>query len=141
MRATRVVGLDFAYVCEHCSYGCDSEQQLVLHLFKSHGINDPIRRYVCGTRCPICLKEFWKRENLFNHIRRGRAPCKVQVLLRGPVLSELEADVIDDSLKPYYRDLHHKGLRRHALEAPCIRVAGPLCIRVCGPARLMQGGL
>ncbi len=43
--------------------------------------------YVNGTRCRICLTEFWQRKVLLNHIRRGRSPCKRQVVLRGPVLT------------------------------------------------------
>ncbi len=111
----------------------------MLHLFKSHGIKDPIRRYVHSTRCHICHKESWKRENLLNHIRRGRTPCKTQVLLRTPLLSEKEADDIDEALRPLYRDLHHRGLHRHALEAPCVRVCGPLRKRLSGPVRFPQG--
>ena len=73
--ATRIVGLNHTHLCERCSYGCDSDQQLALHLFKHHGVKDPIRMYVSGTRCPICLIEFWQREVLLNHVRRGRTPC------------------------------------------------------------------
>ncbi len=97
-------------------------------------------RFACLWTAHDALFASRKRENLLNHIRRGRTPCKVQVPLRGPVLSELGADVIDDSPKPYYRDSPHKGLGS-ALEAPCVRVAGPLRARVVGPARIMQGGL
>ncbi len=122
-------------------YGCDSEQQLTLHLFKHHGVKDPIRRYVNGTRCHICLKEFWVRENLLNHIRRGRTPCKMQAILRGPLLSESEADDIDLELRPFYKDQHRRGLRRHTPLAPCVRVSGPLRQRLLGPVRIMPGAL
>ena len=70
----RVVGLSYTHLCEHCSYGCDTEQQLTLHLFKHHGIKDPIRRYVNGTRCHICLKEFWVRVTYVAVARLAR--CK-----------------------------------------------------------------
>ncbi len=137
----RIVGLSHTHVCSLCHYGCDSNQQLLLHQFRAHGVRDPIRRYVHGSRCVVCLKEFWIRENLLNHIRRGRTPCKVQVLLLGPVMSASDADDIDRSLKAFYRDRHHKGQRRHALEAPCTRAAGPLRPRLFGPARVVQDDL
>ncbi len=131
-----IAGLSHTHFCSRCPYGCDSDQQLSLHLFRKHGVKDPIRRYIFGSRCPICLKEFWVRENVLNHIRRGRTPCLRQVLLRGPIMTASDADGIDNSLKTFYRDRHRKGLRRHALEAPCTRVAGPLLPRRSGPARV-----
>ena len=115
------------------------EQILTLHLFKHHGIKDPIRRYVNGTRCHICLKEFWVRENLLNHIRRGRTPCKMQAILRGPLLSESEADVVDFELRPFYKDQHRRGLRRHTSTALCVRASGPVRLRLFGPARIASG--
>ncbi len=93
------------------------------------------------TRCPICLKEFWQQECVLDHIRHGRTPCKSQVLVRGPVLSEREADEMDLALLPYFRTLHRRGLRRHALEAPCVRAHGPLVPKIHGPSLMFQGSL
>ncbi len=134
--AIRVVGLNHTHRCERCSYGCDSNQQMALHLFKHHGIKDIIRTYVSGTRCPICLKEFWVREVLLNHIRRGRTPCKRQVMLRGPVLSLSQADELDAELRTFYQRQHRRGLRRHAVEAPCIRAHGPKMCFIFGPVQM-----
>ncbi len=100
--AIRVVGLSHAHFCERCTYGCDSDQQLALHMFKHHGVKGSIRLYVNGTRRRICLTEFWQREVLLNHIRRGRTPCKRQVLLRGPVLTSGQADELDLELRPFF---------------------------------------
>ncbi len=133
--ATRIVGLNHTHFCERCSYGCDSDQQLALHMFKHHGVKDNIRLYVSGTRCPICLKEFWQREVLLNHVRRGRTPCKRQVLLRGPVLTVAQADEVELGLRSFYQKQHRRGLRRHAVEDPCIRVHGPKMRFICGPVR------
>ncbi len=135
--AIRVVGLNHTHFCEHCSFGCDSDQQLALHLFKHHGIKDPIRLYVNGTRCHICLKEFWVRESVLNHIRRGRTPCRRQAILRGPLLSNLEADGIELELRSFYRDQHRRGLRRHSSTAPCVRASGPLPQKLVGPVRVV----
>ncbi len=109
---------------------------MALHLFKHHGVKDPIRMYVSGTRCPICLIEFWQREVLLNHVRRGRTPCKRQVLLRGPVLSLAQADAIDLELRAFFQKQHRRGLRRHAVEAPCIRTHGPKLKILVGPVRM-----
>ncbi len=132
-----IQGLSHTHLCSRCSYGCDSDQQLELHLFSSHGVKTPLRCYAGGTRCPICLKEFWVRENLLTHIKRGRTPCLRQVLLRGPIMSLDDADTIDMEWRTFYRDRHRRGLRRHALVAPCTRAAGPLLPRLSGPARIV----
>ncbi len=74
---------------------------MALHLFKHRGIKDIIRTYVSGTRCPVSLKQFWQREVLLNHVRRGRTPCKRQVMLRGPVLSLSQGDELDLELRSF----------------------------------------
>ncbi len=130
-----VVGLNHTHFCTLCEYGCDSNQQLETHQFKHHGVKDRIRLYVSGTRCPICLKEFWQREVYLNHIKRGRTPCRRQVVLRGPVLTEAQADEIDSELRPFYCKQQRRGLRRHAVECPCIRVHGPKMRFIYGPVR------
>ncbi len=130
--AIRIVGLNHTHRCERCSYGCDSDQQMALHMFKHHGVKDNIRLYVSGTRCPICLTEFWQREVLLNHTRRGRTPCKRQVMLRGPVLTVSQADEIDLELRPFFQQQHHRGQRRHAVKAPCVRAQGYWLVRIRG---------
>ena len=109
---------------------------MALHLFKHHGVKDNIRLYVSGTRCPICLTEFWQREVLLNHTRRGRTPCKRQVMLRGPVLTVSQADEIDLELRPFFQQQHHRGQRRHAVKAPCVRAQGPKMKFIYGPVRI-----
>ncbi len=42
------------------------------------------------------------------------------------VLSEQEADAIDESLKDANRKLQARARRRHYAEEPCFRVPGPL---------------
>ena len=106
-----------------------------MHLFKHHGVKDLIRTYVSGTRCPICLKEFWQREVFLVHIRRGRTPCKRQVLLRGPVMSAEQAGELDAELRTFFQKQHRRGLRRHAVDVPCIRVHGPKMRFIYGPVR------
>ena len=131
----RIPGLDHTHFCSRCRYGCDSEQKLTLHAFSAHRVKDPTRCYINTTFCTICLKEFHKRENVLNHVRRGRTPCKQQLLLAGPCLSVEEADAIDLCLRELNRSLQKKGLRRHALVAPCIRVFGPKVAMIWGPVQ------
>ena len=41
--AIRVVGLNHTHFCELCFFGCDSDQQLALHMFRHHGVKGSIR--------------------------------------------------------------------------------------------------
>ena len=132
---TKVSGLDFAFQCSLCEYSCDTDQKLSLHNFSKHRVLDPIRCYVNTTFCTVCLVEFHQRENVLNHIRRGRTPCKRQLLLAGPLISADEADAIDLSLRSHNCCLQKKGLRRHSLVAPCVRLQGPKVAFALGPVR------
>ncbi len=73
--------------------------------------------------------------NVLNHARRGRTPCKRQLLLAGPCLAEEQADAMDQSQCELNRSLHRRGLRRHALDAPSVRVFGPKVATKVGPVQ------
>ena len=132
-KAPKDNSVECALSCTLCLYKCDTQQQLSLHSFKSHGIKDPIRLYVRTNVCPVCLKGFSTRERILEHVRRGRTPCKRQLLLMGPIMSEDQADELEHSLKVFYRDLHHKGKRRHVADAPWEHALGPPTPRLAGP--------
>ena len=74
------------FTCSSCSYQTNTNQKLSLHLFKSHGIKNMWRHYI-GDRihCSVCLKLFWTRERLLNHVRYRSKICKYNLLLRGPI--------------------------------------------------------
>ncbi len=58
-------------------------------------------------------------------------------MLRGPVMSISQADELDLELRTFYQRQHRRGLRRHAVEAPCIRVHGPKMRFIYGPVRML----
>jgi hypothetical protein len=49
-----------------------------------------------------------------------------------------QADELDLELRSFYQKQHRRGLRRHAVEAPCIRVHGPKMRFIFG--RVGMGG-
>ncbi len=57
-------------------------------------------------------------------------------MLRGPVMSLSQADELDNELRTFYQRQHRRGLRRHAVEAPCIRVHGPKMRFIVGPVQM-----
>lgn len=67
------------YACTSCPMVFGTLQKLSLHCFKAHGIKNVWRTYVgYHLYCSICLRMFWTRERLINHVRDrspGEASC------------------------------------------------------------------
>ena len=74
----------------------------------------------------MCLKEFWTRERVLNHIKYRSKVCRLNLHLRGPCLSEQEADALDFACASSNVDLYRQGRRRHHVSKPSIRLPGPL---------------
>ena len=81
--------------CGTCNKTFKSTQSLTLHEFKSHGIKDPIRCMVPSTCCFICLKEFWSRCRILNHVKKSSV-CRLNLQMRSPFLTPEEADALDN---------------------------------------------
>ena len=60
-------------------------------------------------------------------------PCRQQLIIMGPIMSENQADELEQSLSVVYRDLHHKGQRWHEADAPWVYARGPPTPRLAGP--------
>ena len=121
------VGPTLAFTsCSDCGLKFGSAQQLALHRFKAHGVKHPIRTYVNTTHCVVCLREFWVRERLINHLRYRSRVCHNNIVMRGPVLSHTEADFLDDNDKQANVRLSSMGKRRHTASKPAVRLKGRL---------------
>ena len=96
--------------CSECGTCFNTLQKLSLHLFKKHGIRNLWRRYVHEhTHCPVCLRSFWTRERLINHIRYRSVVCKHNVIFRGFRCTEDEACEVDESVKLEHVQLQKAG--------------------------------
>ena len=52
-----------------------------------------------------------------------------------------QADMVELELREFYKKQHRRGLRRHAVENPCIRAHGPKLLFIRGPVQSrMQDG-
>ena len=111
------------YICGKVSM---SFQAHSVHLASSHLIKSKMRKYVDGRTCRICLKNFWTRERCLNHVRYRSKVCYANALMRGPVLSQEEADELDSIECPGNQVLYAAGRRRHKAVLPCIQMPGPL---------------
>ena len=118
---------DPTFCCNTCDAKFGTCQQLSLHMFKKHGITNMWRLYVGDfVHCPICLKHFWSRERLLNHIRYRSKICKRNLLIRGPIINEVQAIAIDEAEAAGHVKLMHSGRKRCAAIESVVRLHGPL---------------
>ena len=113
-----------------CTNVEDSYQQHKLHLFSAHGIKDPIGRYVSGTHCVICLKDFHTRVRIINHHKHRSKICADKLLTTREIfLSVEEAKELDIAERARNRELAHIGRRSHFAKIPQIQLVG--CLPAC----------
>ena len=112
--------------CDVCQKSFDTVQKLNLHKFKAHNIKDPIYRYINGTHCIVCMREFHTRTRLINHVRYRSHVCRTNLLLGGPLISWSQVEELDYEDQAFKRDLHSKGARAHHVVAPAFRLQGPI---------------
>ena len=113
--------------CTQCEYTCMTVQQLNLHLFKAHGIKNQWKLYVGDyVHCPVCLKLFWTRERVLNHVRYRSKVCRGNLVLRGPKYTSEEIDAMDREDTALNIALQSKGKRRHYVENPTVQLCGPI---------------
>jgi len=116
-----------SFACTSCDKQFSTFQELCLHQFKSHGARNVWRQYVgYHVHCAVCLKHFWTRERLINHLRYRSKICKQNMILRGPACDEATACIIDECQRQDNVDLYSKGRRRHFVEEPVVRLQGPM---------------
>ena len=112
--------------CDICGHISKSSQSHSVHMCSKHGVKSRFRRYVDGHVCRICLRNFWTRERCLNHVRYRSVICKSNTLMRGPVISNEEADSLDQMDCSEHSRLYALGKRRCNADLPCIQNQGPL---------------
>jgi hypothetical protein len=118
--------------CSICGRISKSLQSHMLHMFRKHGTKCTFRRCVPCIHCLVCLREFWPRERCLNHAKKSKV-CRYNLIMRGPILSQDEADALDQACLSRNRELHAAGRRRHTVDKSSLRLPGPL-----EPILLMQ---
>ena len=124
------------HTCSFCEAPFRTRQALAVHRFKVHGAKSIERQYLAGTRCPICMVEFWTRERVVNHVRYRSKVCRENLLVRPPELSPQQADHLDELEQESFRKMQSCGNRRHKAIEPCVQAAGPLLPIVLDPDRM-----
>merc|ERR1712238_278432 len=80
---------------------------LALHMFEAHGYKRPVRRWVDTTHCPACMREFWTRARVQEHI--SKSPSCVSRLSLRAVISEKEAEGLAAAQKLVYQKCKANG--------------------------------
>ena len=125
----KVVGpsSDGLFSCGLCCVDFDTCQKHSLHMFKKHGIKNVMRLYInYHTHCTVCLKQFWTRPRLLNHIRYRSKVCKYNLYLRGTIVDEATACSQDLECAGDSVALYSRGRRRHFAEEPVVQLSGPV---------------
>ena len=112
--------------CQLCGEIKMSYQAYSVHMSRCHTVKSKYRMYVDGHVCKVCLVNFGTRERCINHVRYRSKVCKFNYLLRGPVMSEIDASLMDALDHEDNRKLYATGKRRHQALCPCVRAHGPL---------------
>ena len=111
------------FPCTDCSAVFESANALQSHISRKHQHRNPMRKFVRGPECPVCLQRFWQRERVIHHLKRsvcGRLaaeyiqPCTIAEML------ELDQQAAGEARA-------HQPAGRHSRFAalPCVRTQGP----------------
>jgi len=123
-----------SYECNMCVASFGTLQQFSLHVFKKHGVRNVMRLYINDhTHCPVCLRLFWTRPRLLNHIRYKSKICKYNLYMRGMICSEEEASRQDAAAALANVVLYRRCRRNHFAEEPVLQLKGPLLPIVPSP--------
>ena len=115
------------WTCSTCGACFKAKQALAVHSYRKHCQKRVERLYLDSTHCTVCLVEFWSRERVIAHISEKSHVCRHNLVLRGPVLTQDQADELDrEELQEQIRANRSCGLRRSHAHKPCVRLQGPL---------------
>ena len=117
----------YMHPCTVCEKSFPTLQKMTLHAFKTHGVKNIYRQYVGSNwHCLVCMKMFWSRERVVNHIRYRSKVCRTQMLTNPPPYTPEQADDFDLEEAKSNRELSHRGSRRHKAVKPCVQLIGPI---------------
>merc|ERR1712194_229827 len=118
-----VVALACPFQCQ-CTLAFSTKHGLALHMFKVHGYKRPVRWWVDTAHCPACMREFWTRARVQEHI--SKSPSCVSRLSLRAVISEKEAEGLGAAQKLVYQKCKANGRHKSWAELPWIQLQGPL---------------
>ena len=126
------------YKCTLCEKTFDDMGTHDRHRYAKHGLKSSIGCHVDGTRCLVCLKEFFTRYRLLSHLRYDSKVCGYNVMLRPSRITEERAKELDNADKSANVLLYKKGQRASKADIGVVGTIGPLLPVVLPPGRRIK---
>eukprot|EP00973_Karenia_brevis_P016097 2201074-Karenia_brevis.AAC.1 len=98
---------------------------------RAHAWLHPAHYHAPSSVCMCCLLDFHTRNRLLQHLMYKSSVCLHNLLLRGPLLTELEVRTLNAAHLQDEADLRRAGFRRSKAKAPVVRLEGPLLPVLC----------
>ena len=111
--------------CPECSKVLPGTS-LAGHMAKVHEHRNPMKPYVAGSICFLCLRDFQNRVKLVNHLCYQSNKCREYYLANVPKLDPETFEAEEKSTAVEAKRIRHLGRRPLWSEAPITRIAGPL---------------
>ena len=116
----------FCSMCEVREY-FTSSRALGMHMRRIHKIRSPVRCFIDGSTCPVCLVTFSSRPLVIYHLGDARRPkCRQLLLVPGafPMLSDSRVYELDEHDRQLRLSLAKAGVARVVSSAPAFTVRG-----------------
>ncbi len=100
-----------AVPCDQCGKTFQHNAALAVHQHKAHGLRVAARRVAVTGQCGACSRNYHTRPRLILHLQYGHTPCLTHLLRHGPVMSEEEANAMDQQDVAKGVASHQKGVK------------------------------
>jgi len=111
--------------CPHCHKEMEAFR-LQGHLTKSHNQRNPVKPFVAGSICVMCLRNFQTRAKLCNRLCYQSKTCFDFYTNYMPKLSEEELKKEEMETATNSKALRHQGRSQLYSPLPTVRIPGPL---------------
>ena len=106
------------YICPQCGAGFRGEAHLATHRQRAHGQLVAARRYVTGTTCRACKKNFHTRPRVIKHLQYQSSRCLPWLILNSDPISADFARDLDARDAEMIGEERRTGTRSSATRMP-----------------------
>ena len=111
--------------CPLCARAFPDAQSCLSHGAREHGLKNQRRNYILSTHCQCCLREFWSRERMLQHLKRAER-CWNRIQKAIVALPDDVVDELDAAQAHVQRENKAKGLPFRFAAIRSRRLQGPL---------------
>ena len=115
--------LNFPCACCNCAFA--SQKARDSHARAKHGVRSPFQARIRSAICPCCGVDFRQRVRCLNHLGDRRRPrCAQYVLLHCPLLSQADAERLNEVDRRARSDAYRAGHSRVSATSPALNARG-----------------